>query len=60
MFVSRQMFSDLCLKVLPWLPFPQSKLLAHFMKEKVRRKRYYADTFELQTSNAIIYSLIFR
>ncbi|KAF0748775.1 COP9 signalosome complex subunit 4-like [Aphis craccivora] len=38
MFVSRQMFSDLCLKVLPWLPFPQSKLLAHFMKEKMQSR----------------------
>ncbi|KAE9534066.1 hypothetical protein AGLY_008802 [Aphis glycines] len=38
LFVSRQMFSDLCLKVLPWLPYPQSKLLAHFMKEKMQSR----------------------
>ncbi|XP_026819524.1 COP9 signalosome complex subunit 4-like [Rhopalosiphum maidis] len=36
LFVSRQMFSDLCMKVLPWLPNEQSKLLAHFMRDKMQ------------------------
>ncbi|XP_025203311.1 COP9 signalosome complex subunit 4-like [Melanaphis sacchari] len=38
LFVSRQIFSDLCMKILPWLPNPQSKLLAHFMQEKMKSR----------------------
>lgn len=36
LFVSRQMFSDFCMRILPWIPDSQSKLLAHCMQEEVK------------------------
>ncbi|XP_029341165.1 COP9 signalosome complex subunit 4-like [Acyrthosiphon pisum] len=36
LFVSRQMLSDFCLRILPWMSDSQSKLLAHFMREEMQ------------------------
>jgi len=35
LFVSRQIFSDFCMRILPRLPDLQSKVLAQFMLEEV-------------------------
>ncbi|XP_022174034.1 COP9 signalosome complex subunit 4-like [Myzus persicae] len=36
LFVSRQIFSDFCMQILPWLPDAQSKLLAQFMQKEMQ------------------------
>ncbi|XP_022174066.1 COP9 signalosome complex subunit 4-like [Myzus persicae] len=41
LFVSRQMFSDFCMRILPWIPDSQSKLLAHCMQEEMQPREVH-------------------
>ncbi|XP_060855089.1 COP9 signalosome complex subunit 4-like [Metopolophium dirhodum] len=36
LFVSRQMLSDFCLRILPWLSDSQSKIMAQFMRKEMQ------------------------
>jgi len=56
LFVSRQMFSDFCMRISPVLPDSQYKLLAQFMLEEVIRTVLY--WWYLYVVNKIIYHLV--